>query len=57
MFDNYASFFTEVDRAADTVSDVAKDKIIEKVDTVEDTIVFSGVDHETFVRTHQGVQF
>lgn len=44
----------EVDRAADTVSDVAKDKIIEKVDTVEDTIVFSGVDHQTFAKELTG---
>ncbi|KIO20449.1 hypothetical protein M407DRAFT_220647 [Tulasnella calospora MUT 4182] len=44
----------EVDRAADTVNDVAKDKIIEKVDTVEDTIVFSGVDHQTFAKELTG---
>ncbi|KAG9051176.1 hypothetical protein FS837_011291 [Tulasnella sp. UAMH 9824] len=44
----------EVDRAADTVSHIAKDKIIEKVDTVEDTIVFSGVDHETFAKELTG---
>lgn len=44
----------EVDRAADTIRDVAKDKIIEKVDTVEDNIVFSGADHETFAKELTG---
>ncbi|KAG8998907.1 hypothetical protein FRB90_012201 [Tulasnella sp. 427] len=44
----------EVDKAAKTIKAGAKDRLIEKVDAVEDTIVFSGVDHNTFAKELTG---
>jgi hypothetical protein len=46
----------EVDRAKNLLNTVAAGKRIEKVETVEDTIVFSGTTHEDFVRSPSQLQ-
>lgn len=40
----------EVDKAKNLINKIAVGKIIEKVETVEDTIVFTGTTHDDFVR-------
>jgi formamidopyrimidine-DNA glycosylase len=39
----------DVERAAKLIRDTAKGRVIQRVETKEDTIVFSGVSHDDFV--------
>ena len=43
------SLIAEVERAAEAITAVGAGKVIERVETNEDTIVYSGCTHEEFV--------
>lgn len=40
----------EVERAASLTREIAQDRVIERVETTEDSLVYSGITHEEFVR-------
>ena len=42
--------FVEVERAASLTREIAQGRVIERVETTEDNLVYSGITHEEFVR-------
>lgn len=48
----FLTFHTEVERATALIRSVACGKVIVRVETSEDTIVYTGTDHTEFVRAH-----